>query len=534
MNYGTDVVTHTKPKSRQNKVSCNVDDLTSRAIGDFGRWQCRISALMALLKLPIAWYQLNIIFLAPPQEFWCIKPIMFDKYSDEEWRQMSVPRIEEFPCLIFDPNMLIRTHKINKYKIPLVECTNFTYDQALFTRTITSEWNLVCSKHWLVHLSQCVMMWGVLLGGIIFGILADNYGRKVPLIVAIILQSEASYISSMIPWYWGWLFVWLILALASGGIGIISFVICMEAVSGKWRTIVPIIYQLPFGLGSSVMAGIAYFFRDWRQLEFILASISAIYILYWIWVPESPRWLLATGQIDKALEVLRVAAIQNKRENNLKDIENLLSKCKGQKSKNPGFIDFFKSKNMRKKTLLLSLSWFCTGLAFYTFSQYLGLIGANIFLTVAWSGIISTPGAILCIFIVMKTGRKMTVWIFQLMTAMCFVFILFTPKDIFVKDWPRLLFAGVGFAGLAGTVPALYLFSGELFPTLGRNAGVGGVTMFARIAAMIAPAVVSLDEILPDLPLILLVITSFIQMLFIVPLPETKNCPLPDTLEEAE
>lgn len=81
---------------------------------------------------------------------------------------------------------------------------------------------------------------------------------------------------------------------------------------------------------------------------------------------------------------------------------------------------------------------------------------------------------------------------------------------------------------------ALYLFSGELYPTVGRNAGVGGVTTFARIAAMIAPGIVSLGSVMANLPLILLTITTITQALLIVPLPETKNLPLPDTLEEAE
>lgn len=83
-------------------------------------------------------------------------------------------------------------------------------------------------------------------------------------------------------------------------------------------------------------------------------------------------------------------------------------------------------------------------------------------------------------------------------------------------------------------MPALCLYSGEIFPTLGRNAGVGGVTTFARIAAMIAPAVVSLDDVLPDLPLILLGICTFLQMALIIPLPETKGYPLPDTIDQAE
>lgn len=83
-------------------------------------------------------------------------------------------------------------------------------------------------------------------------------------------------------------------------------------------------------------------------------------------------------------------------------------------------------------------------------------------------------------------------------------------------------------------MPALYLLTGELFPTVGRNVGVAGVTIFARIASMVAPIVVSLNDVKPDLPLILLGVMSFCQLALLIPLPETKDKPLPDTLEEAE
>ncbi|KAJ0183349.1 hypothetical protein K1T71_001325 [Dendrolimus kikuchii] len=443
-------------------------------------------------------------------------------------------RIEEHPCLIYDPDLLAISPAIDKTMLPLVPCPYFIYDRSMFSRTIISDWGLVCEKHWLVHFTQCVMMWGVLLGGIIFGIMADKYGRKLPLMVGIIIQAITSYIASFLPWFWTFLADWFILALVSGGISIISFVLCMESVSGKYRTTVPVIYQLPFGLGYAVMAGLAYWLRDWRKLEFALASLSSLFILYWFWIPESPRWLLATGQTEKALMVLKKAALENGREFNMKDIKYLLNKSRGKKRLDPGFFAFIKSKNMRLKTVLLSINWFCTGLSFYTFSQYLGSIGGNIFFTVAFSGVISVLGGVTCVCIVTRVGRKTTVAIYQLITAVCFIMILIIPKDMYSNDWPRLLFAGIGFAGMAGSIPALYLLSGELFPTLGRNVGVSGVTTFARIASMVAPAVVSLDSIVPNLPLILLAVTSTIQILLLLPLPETKDSPLPDTLEQAE
>lgn len=98
---------------------------------------------------------------------------------------------------------------------------------------------------------------------------------------------------------------------------------------------------------------------------------------------------------------------------------------------------------------------FCTGLAFYTFSQYLGAIGGNIFLAVALTGFISVFGGIICVFIVTKVGRKTTVGTFQLSTAFCFVLLLVIPKDTYANDWPRLLCAGIGFAGMAVSRPCV-------------------------------------------------------------------------------
>lgn len=72
-------------------------------------------------------------------------------------------------------------------------------------------------------------------------------------------------------------------------------------VSGKWRTIIPVLHQLPFGLGNAVMAGLANWLRDWRKLELALGCFTSSFILFWFWIPESPRWLIASGQMDKAL-----------------------------------------------------------------------------------------------------------------------------------------------------------------------------------------------------------------------------------------
>lgn len=80
------------------------DHVVSHLIGDFGRWQGTISALVSLLKLPIAWFQLSIVFLAPEQKFECALP-----ETNRTIDQCSEP------------------------------CAHYVFDTSVFTRTITSE-----------------------------------------------------------------------------------------------------------------------------------------------------------------------------------------------------------------------------------------------------------------------------------------------------------------------------------------------------------------------------------------------------------
>jgi hypothetical protein len=71
-------------------------DALQEAVGDFGRWQAGISLLMALLKLPIAWFQLSIIILEAHTDFWCARPLnLYGNLTIDEWRNLSHPRVED-------------------------------------------------------------------------------------------------------------------------------------------------------------------------------------------------------------------------------------------------------------------------------------------------------------------------------------------------------------------------------------------------------------------------------------------------------
>lgn len=81
-------------------------------------------------------------------------------------------------------------------------------------------------------------------------------------------------------------------------------------------------------------------------------------------------------------------------------------------------------------------------------------------------------------------------------------------------------------------MPAMYLFTGELFPTVSRNAGVGASVMFSRVGSMLAPLVVSLGGRGEYLPLLILATGAIVEAILVLPLPETKDKALPETIQD--
>nr|CAH7728011.1 unnamed protein product [Callosobruchus chinensis] len=150
------------------------------------------------------------------------------------------------------------------------------------------------------------------------------------------------------------------MAISNGGTMVTSFVMCMEVVGGKWRTIVPILYQIPFGLGNTIMAGVAYFLRDWRYFHFALSVLACLYISYIWYIPESPRWLIAVGRKEEAIAILRKAALSNRidpRECEASMIEISNTTKPNKKTTKSSLATLFSTDKLRKRSIILYINW---------------------------------------------------------------------------------------------------------------------------------------------------------------------------------
>ncbi|RZF39960.1 hypothetical protein LSTR_LSTR002363 [Laodelphax striatellus] len=500
--------------NKQEKQQSAHEDLVQKSMGDFGPWQVWICLFLSIVKIPVAWCQLGIVFLAAPMHFQCATTDNATEYdgSDSTWNEACFTTGHQ-------------------------PCKRWLYDRSVFRETIISEWDLVCDRKQLANVAQMILMIGILVGNLSFSIAADRFGRKAPVIFAGVMQMITGVATAMMPWLSAFFVFRFLQAVAVGGTMTVSFVLCMEFLGGKWRTIISSLTHVPFNIGQMTMVVIAYYTRDWRLYQ-LAVSLPCVLFIFYIWlIPESPRWLLAVGKHKKALKILEDAARKNK--NPLPSLPDLGNGTKKKESKDEndlenkvGIFDLVRTPNMRKRTFVVCFDWAACGLCFYGLTQYVSHVGGNIFLNVAISGSLVVPGMLLSIYCMESLGRRMTLAGGQSLSALaCFLLMLYESSNL---AWSDVMLGSIGILGCGISFPTLYLFTGEFYPTVIRNIGVGTGSLCARIGSMVAPFVASLNTIHPLLPPLAFAIISLIGAAVGLYLPETYNCDLPQTIEEGE
>uniref|UniRef100_A0A1A8FYU8 Major facilitator superfamily (MFS) profile domain-containing protein n=1 Tax=Nothobranchius korthausae TaxID=1143690 RepID=A0A1A8FYU8_9TELE len=72
-------------------------------------------------------------------------------------------------------------------RVPCVQ--GWVYSQEVFQSTTVTEWDLVCTKAGFNSLGSSIYMFGLLVGSVVFGAMADRYGRRFVLLLSIALQT---------------------------------------------------------------------------------------------------------------------------------------------------------------------------------------------------------------------------------------------------------------------------------------------------------------------------------------------------------
>jgi SHS family lactate transporter-like MFS transporter len=131
------------------------------------------------------------------------------------------------------------------------------------------------------------------LGALLFGIMADRYGRRLPLMLDLVFYSIVEVLSGLAPSYRTFLILRLLFGIGMGGEWGVGASLAMEAVPPKWRGVLSGLLQEGYALGY-LLAAVAYFFVfprfGWRAMFFIGGLPALLSLFVRARVKESDAW----------------------------------------------------------------------------------------------------------------------------------------------------------------------------------------------------------------------------------------------------
>ncbi|CAN7937102.1 unnamed protein product [Ixodes hexagonus] len=513
------------------------DDIFNR----LGPWHYPIILFCALRGLPAAYHVMGPTFMAPTLDHWCAKPEQLANWTDQEWIDRAIPLVERGARIgeksrcemyAFEESDGGRVTILNDTRL---FCSSWDYDLGDNIHTLTNQYNLVCDRVWLRAASQGVFMFGVMVGNIVFSHISDWFGRKRALLYMLPLPLVAGLLQAVSPTYFIYNIGRFVASVGIGGIQNTAFTLMMEVLSARHRALGSLISSGGWTLGLVTLTPFAWFIRDWVHLQVFMSLFFLINTTVWFFIPESPRWLLATRKYQRAGRVLKRAIKRNKvadvdLHGVIKDYEDRIEQEK--MTKKPTFMALFRYRCIRRTTVIKSAMSLLDILLYYNLTYSSILIGANPYVSFLLMALMEIPVRIIAVLIVNYVKRRTSYVVLYGFTALCSLSAIFLPKDPW---WLQLSFVLCAkFGALCGNAVNAVQLS-ELFPTKIRTLATGFMSVASRIGAILAPFTKELGVIVgPWAPRAVDCSACVAIAALGLFLPETFKATLPDTIEDVK
>jgi putative MFS transporter len=365
--------------------------------------------------------------------------------------------------------------------------------------------------HWPVALLPLFGIVGTVLGSLIWGRLGDRVGRRAAILLATTVFIGTAMCGSM-PAFWQNLAACFVMGLGAGGLLPIAYSLLTEMIPARRRgEIVVLVGGVGTALGFLFASWSAHWLMPtfgWRIMWWLGLPTGLAVLLLNRYLPESPRFLLATGRQSEARAVMRRFGIVTADE---------AGEDGPARSREPelGLAGLFRAP-YTGITLALALYGLAWGLVNFGFLVWLplhvaksGISSGQVTAILAKAALFSIPGSVLVSRLYGRWSSKHTLIGSAVLEAI--VLGTFVARgDAIVRH--TTLFTAlivVLLISMWATISALGPYSAEVYPTRARSAGagiaagaskLGGVLALALAVASVAPPSLAGAALLGALP----------------------------------
>ena len=338
---------------------------------------------------------------------------------------------------------------------------------------------------------------GQFIGALVFGALAERYGRIPSVTAATVLMSAMSLACAVAGNFGTLLTLRLVQGIGIGGEMPVAAVYINELSKAKGRGRFFLLYELIFPIGLMMTGQIGAVLvptLGW-QVMFVIGGVPGLIVAaLLIRLPESPRWLIARGRLADADAVIREIEASSSGSG----IRDPGSEPNGSRSPNPESrtrATELLAPTFRRRTLIVWALWACAYFITNGLNNWMPTLYSSVYhLSLAqalragtFNNIAQVAILVVCAFAIDRAGRRRwTVAGFAAGAALLAMLGTFAAHSVVSV----IVLVTISY-GIVGSVNAvLYLYTPEIYPTRMRAIGTGAATCWLRLASAAGPVLV--------------------------------------------
>jgi sugar porter (SP) family MFS transporter len=387
---------------------------------------------------------------------------------------------------------------------------------------------------------MAMALWGTVVGAVFGGIPTNKFGRKNTLLVIGILYLVSALGSAFADDPITFAVFRFLGGLGVGASTIAAPTYVSEIAPPKDRGRLVSLYQFNIVLGILIAYLSNYLLRDtgaqpWRWMVGVEAIPAFIYIIFVVFIPKSPRWLISKSRTEEAAKILEDI-------NPEADLEKRMLEIKKQSENQITGENIFMKKYRFPLILAFLVAFFNQLSGINAFLYYAprifesaGLEANTALLSSIGIGVVNLLFTLLGVFLIDRVGRKKLMFV----GSIGYIISLSLVAAAFFLNWgglwvPIFLFLFIA-AHAIGQGAVIWVFISEIFPNHLRASGQAFGSSTHWVLAAIVPSLVPVlfTTIGPGYVFAFFAFMMVLQLIFVIfMMPETKGKTLEELGEE--